>query len=449
MSTPVADPIADPARPQTEAPGRLDLATLIDARPIGAFQLWLLILIGVVIVMDGFDVQVMGFVAPAIVRDWGIEPAALGPIFSAGLLGMLIGAIVLGIVADRIGRRPVLIGATLLFGVGMLVSAAAAAPSQLMAARFLTGLGLGGVMGNAVALASEFSPARRRATVLMTLSCGFTGGAIAGGLVSAALIPVAGWRSVFVVGSLVPVAIGLLMVRFLPESLPFALARGRGADVLARLAPDVDPRDVRPPVLAARRGSVSGLFQGGRGLATVVLWTLAFANLLDLFFLSSWLPMLAVRMALGAQVPVLLGSMLQLGGIVGALAMGPFMDRFGFRGVMTAGFALASVAIALIGRAGLPLPALVALVLAAGVGVVGAQPAINTVAAWLYPTELRATGIGWCLGVGRAGAIVGPLVAAALIARHWSNADLFLAAAAPAALACGLAWLLGRLVPRR
>jgi len=445
----MSTPVADKAAPQTEAPGGLDFAALIDARPIGGFQRWLFVLLGSVVVMDGFDVQVMGFVAPAIVRDWSIAPAALGPIFSAGLLGMLIGAIVLGNLADRIGRRPVLIGATLLFGAGMLASAAVAVPAQLMAARLVTGLGLGGVMGNAIALASEFSPARRRATVLMTLSCGFTAGAVAGGLVSAVLIPAAGWRAVFVVGSLVPLVLGLLMLRFLPESLPFALARGRGADVLARLAPDVDPRDVRPPTTAALRGSVADLFRAGRGLATVLLWGVAFANLLELFFLSSWLPMLAARMALGAQVPVLLGSMLQLGGIVGALAMGPLMDRRGFRGVMTAGFALATVAIALIGRDGLPLPAVVALVLAAGVGVVGGQPAINTVAAGLYPTELRATGIGWCLGVGRVGAVVGPLVAAALVARHWSNADLFLAAAAPAALACGLVWLLGRLVPRR
>ena len=445
MSTPMADPVAD----RTHVPPVLDIAELIDARPIGAFQRLLLAVIAAVIVMDGFDVQVIGFLAPAIVRDWGLEPAALGPIFSAGLFGMLIGAMVLGTVADRIGRRPVLIGATLLFGAGMLASAAAADPAQLMAARFVTGLGLGGVMGNAVALASEFSPARRRATVLMTLSCGFTGGAIAGGLVSAVLVPVAGWRAVFVVGSLIPLAIGLLMWRFLPESLPFALARGRGVDVLARLAPGIDPRDIRAPAPVAHRGSVAGLFGAGRGLATVVLWAIAFANLLNLFFLSSWLPTLAARMALGAQVPILLGTTLQLGGIVGALAMGPLMDRYGFRGVMMAGFALATIAIALIGRPGLPLPALVALVAMAGVGVVGAQPAINTVAAWLYPTELRGTGIGWCLGIGRVGAIVGPLVAAVLIARHWSNADLFLVAAAPAALACLLVWWLGSLVPRR
>jgi AAHS family 4-hydroxybenzoate transporter-like MFS transporter len=427
----------------------VDVTALIDGRPIGAYQVGILLLLACAIVMDGFDVQAMGFVAPAIVDDWKIEVASLGPIFSASLVGMLIGSIVLGSVADRVGRRPVLIGATIFFGCCMLATAAVNSVPQLMAARFVTGLGLGGVLGNAVALATEFSPRRRRATILMALSCGFTGGAITGGLASAALIPVTGWQSVFVVGGVIPLLVGLLMLRFLPESLQFALVRGRGEAVLARVAPGLAPGDLRAPASDAKGGSVAGLFRHGRGLSTLILWTISFANLLNLFFLANWLPMLAVRMGFTAHVPVLLGTTLQLGGVIGALAMGPLMDRYGFRWVMTVGFAMACAAIALIGQAGMPLAPLVALVLTAGFGVVGAQPAINAVAASLYPMELRATGIGWSLGVGRAGAIVGPLVAAELIAFHWSNQQLFLAAAAPAALSCLLVCLLGLLVARR
>ena len=447
MSTRV-DSGADRLQVETQE-STLDIAALIDARPIGSFQRRILILAGCAILMDGFDVQAMGFVAPAIVSDLRVNATALGPIFSAALLGMLIGSILLGIVSDRIGRRPVLIGATILFGACMLLTAAASSVDQLMLARFVTGLGLGGVMGNAIALASEFSPSRRRATILMALSCGFTGGAIAGGLASAALVPAAGWRAVFILGGLVPMLIGLLMFRFLPESLQFALPRGRGTDVLARIAPDIDRDRVHVPIADARSGTVAGLFTDGRGLVTPILWMISFANLLNLFFLSSWLPMLALRMGFTAHVPVLLGTLLQLGGVAGALIMGPLIDRYGFRWVMTLGFAAACAAIALIGRPGMALPSLIALVLVAGIGVVGAQPAINTVAASLYPTGLRATGIGWSLGIGRIGAIVGPLAAAELIALHWSNQELFLAAAAPAALSAILVCLLGLLVSKR
>lgn len=431
--------------------GTFDFEAVINARPLGRFQIWVLVLIGCSMVMDGFDLQAMGFVAPALVRAWGIALPALGPIFGAGLFGMLLGSLGLSVLADRIGRRPVLIGATLLFGLCMLGTALTNSVAQMMVLRLLTGFWIGGVMGNAVALATEYSPRRRRASLLMLISCGFTGGAILGGVVSAVLIPRSGWESVFVVGGLLPAAIALLMYRFLPESLPFLATRPehreRLAHWLSRLAPDLHLPPAAMSQPAARRHDgipVAELFRHGRTSVSLLLWGLSFANLLNLFFLANWLPTLVTSIGYSPSVAVFVGTTLQLGGILGALVMGPAIDRLGFFLVLVPSFLAAAAAIAFLGRPELPPALLFAAVLVTGVFIVGAQPAINVLAAALYPTALRATGVGWTLGVGRVGSIVGPMAAAQLLAFHWSLEYLFVAAALPAVLSSVLVLMLGR-----
>lgn len=421
----------------------VDIAALINSRPLSSFQKWIMVLIGVVVVMDGFDVQAIGFVAPALTQDWRIDPAALGPVFGAGLLGMLLGSMILSMLADRVGRRPVLVGATAFFSLCMLATAAVESLQQLAFLRFLTGLGIGGVMANAVALASEYSPQRQRASLLLWISCGFTGGAIAGGLIAASLIPWAGWRSVFVVGGILPLAIAAVMYWRLPESLLFLSLQKKTHDqlgqLLHRIAPDTDlGRDlhVASPGEVRGRGSPTKLFRDGRALTTLLLWLVSFANLLNLFFLANWLPLLSTRMGFSSSTAVLMGTTLQLGGFIGAIVMGPLIDRIGYYRVLAPLFFMACFAVAAIGQSGLPLALLYLVIFAAGVCIVGAQPALNALASTLYPTEIRATGVGWSLGVGRAGAIVGPVVAAKLVALNWSSQSLFLAASIPALFSC-------------
>src|SRR6267142_498066 len=251
--------------PGSGNPATLDIAGLINARPLSSFQKEIMVLIGGVVIMDGFDVQAIGFVAPALTQDWHIDAAALGPVFGAGLLGMLFGSMLLSILADRVGRRPVLVGSTAFFSSCMLATAAVDTLQQLAILRFLTGLGIGGVLANAVAIASEYSPQRQRASLLMWISCGFTGGAIAGGLISAALIPWGGWRSVFLVGGVLPWGIAAVMYWGLPESLLFLSqqgAHGKLKQLLHRLAPGVDlGRDfhLATPAQVRGRGSFTKL----------------------------------------------------------------------------------------------------------------------------------------------------------------------------------------------
>jgi AAHS family 4-hydroxybenzoate transporter-like MFS transporter len=424
----------------------LDIAGLINVHPLTSFQIGIMVLVGGVVLMDGFDVQAMGFVAPALTEDWHLDPAVLGPIFGAGLLGMLFGSMLLSILSDRIGRRPVLVGSTAFFSLCMLATAAAQSIPQLVLFRFLTGLGIGGVMANAVALASEYSPQRQRASLLMWISCGFTGGAIMGGLLSAFLIPWGGWRSIFIVGGVLPLGIAAVMYRQLPESLLFLSLQRRDSDelklLLSRIAPSVDLNGYQRLASSAQpvgRGSFLKLFRDGRTLMTLLLWLISFANLLNLFFLANWLPLLSTRMGFSSSTAVLMGTTLQLGGLIGAIFLGPLIDRLGFYRVLIPVFLVAGLAIAAIGEPSLSIPLLYCVIFVAGVCIVGTQPALNALASTLYPTEIRATGVGWSLGIGRAGAIVGPVVAAQLVALDWSSQTLFLAASIPAAFSCVVA----------
>ncbi|WP_244129598.1 MFS transporter [Burkholderia gladioli] len=437
--------------PQHLAQGpTLDIPALIDANPIGRFQLGVFVLAGAAMIIDGFDVQSMGFVAPELVRDWGIARVALGSVFSASLVGMLFGSLALSVLADRIGRRPVLVASMLFAGLCMLGTAHARTLAQLLALRALSGAGVGAIMGNAMALVSEYCPARRRASTMMLVSCGFTAGAVFGGLIAGWLIPLAGWRAVFLSGGLASLAIGLLMAAMLPESVQFLVLRGARRERIARLVKGIVPHE--PGALLAEahylvRGAkpagapVAELFRAGRARATLLLWGLNFANLLNLFFLSNWLPTIVSDLGQPRAVAIAIGTLLQVGGTLGTIGMGLLIDRAGYFRVLVPGFVAAALAILLIGQPGLPLPALFAVVLLGGICIVGGQPAINALTASVYPTRIRATGIGWGLGIGRAGSIVGPVAAGQL---GGSAHAMFAASALIALASCAMTLVLAR-----
>ncbi|WP_246217290.1 MFS transporter [Paraburkholderia panacisoli] len=429
----------------------VDISALIDSQPLSTFQKWIMVMIGCSVVMDGFDVQTMGFVAPAIVQAWRINPADLGPVFGAGLMGMLAGSIVLGAMADRVGRRPVLIGATVFYGLCMLATTLVQSVPEFLVIRFMTGVGIGGVMGNAIALVSEYSPRKHRASLMTWVSCGFTGGAIAGGFLCAALLPSMGWRSVFLVGGILPIVIAVAMARYLPESLQLLVLKQRSPERIAQLLGQIAPGvpvgpDTRFTVFGRThaKASVGELFRHGRGTITLLLWGINFANLLVLFFLSNWLPMLSLRVGHGVSTAVLLGTSLQIGGTAGALLMGPLMDRFGFYRVLVLSFLVATISVSSVGLPDMSAGLRFAVVVISGICIVGGQPAVNALTATLYPTSLRATGVGWSLGIGRAGSIIGPVVAGQLINLQWSNTALFVAAAVPALASCLMLVFLSR-----
>jgi AAHS family 4-hydroxybenzoate transporter-like MFS transporter len=434
------------------APGAIDISKVVGNSRFGGFQLGLCILCGLCLVMDGFDVQAMGYVAPAILKEWHVSSGQFGPVFGAGLFGILVGSLLFSMLADKIGRRPVLLGVTLCFSVLTFLTAQASNVQQLLAIRFLAGTVLGAIMPNAVALVGEYSPRKLRVTIMMIVGNGFTAGAAFGGFIAAWLIPHFGWRSVFYFGAAAPLVIAAIMIFALPESLQFLVLHRKHLDQAARWLRRIDPTASgdasRYFVQETQRKGVPWvhLFQEGRGVGTILLWIINFMNLLNLYFLASWLPTVANQAGYGIGTSVLVGTMEQLAGMIGGFTLGLLVQRFSFVSVLTTCFALAAVNIALIGLPGLSLTMLFVVVFIAGYGVAGGQSAINALSATYYPTDLRATGIGAGLGVGRIGAIIGPVVGGVLMSRHLPSQKLFLVAAVPALISAvvmaGMHWVL-------
>jgi AAHS family 4-hydroxybenzoate transporter-like MFS transporter len=373
-------------------------------------------------------------------RGIGRSPAPwVGPVFGANNFGVLVGSLTLTMLADKIGRRPVLIAGTVCFGAITLLTAGAGNTGQLMALRFAGGVGLGSIIPNATALLNEYIPLKYRVPVVIAFGCGMNAGGALGGLVAAALIPHFGWRSVFLAGGVLPLLLAAAMLFRLPESLQFlVLHRGNPARWLKRIDSTLPLGPsawyvVREP--APSRGvPLAHLFSDGRAVGTLLLWVVCFMNLLNLYLLTNWLPTITRDAGVSSSAALLVGVAFQVGGTVGTLGLAWLSRRLRFVTVLAVSFGLAAASIALTGQPGLPLALLFVVVFISGWCISGSQPGVNTLSASYYPTELRSTGIGAGLGVGRVGAIVGPVLVGFALSYHWTSHAIFLAAALPAVI---------------
>lgn len=419
----------------------IDIPELLATSRIGPLQKRVFTLCLIALVIDGFDVQAMGFVVPALSTAWGVPPADFRTVLPAANFGVLIGSLVFSPLADRIGRRPVLIWSTMWFAVMTLAAAFATNVEMLFWLRFIGGIGMGCIIPNATALIGEYSPAARRVTLMMTITVGFTAGAAVAGFVARALIPAFGWQSVFVVGGVIPLIIAVVMLVSLPESLQFLAVRRRRLDQVARWLKELDPRiriDASTEFIAREESKAGApfvhLFRDGRASVTILLWVVNFMNLLNLYSLSNWLPTVVNGMGYDQNTAVLVGTVLQVGGTIGTFGLAWLIGRAGFTRMLTVTYAVAAVSIAFLGQPGISLLLLTVIVFVAGWCVVGGQPGMNAFAATFYPTYLRSTGVGWALGIGRVGAIVGPYIGGYLMAEQWTSQQLFWAAAVPAVI---------------
>ena len=431
---------------------KLNVSDLIDNSRVGAFQTRLLVLCALCLIFAGFDVQAMGYVAPVLSPELGIERGQMGAILGSANFGVLLGSLLFTMAADRFGRRPILVLSTIIFAVLTILTARANFVGELLTLRFLAGLGMGSIIPNATALIGEYSPKRHRITLIMCIGGGgFTGGAAIGGFVSAALIPMFGWRSVFYLGGIAPLCLALAMFFWLPESLQYLVLRGNRSEQLGRWLRGVDPATVvtSDTDYVVREEKKRGvplrhLFSEGRGKVTILLWIVNFMNLLNLFFLAGWLPTVLSEAGHSTQTAVLVGTLLQVGGVIGTFGLAWLIAKSNFIPILTGTFALATLSIALIGTQSvlLVVPLLTVVVFVSGWCVIGGQPGLNAMAATFYPTYMRSTGVGWCLGIGRIGAIVGPVVGGQLMAIQWSSEQIFFAAAMAAMISTVLMFIL-------
>jgi MFS transporter, AAHS family, 4-hydroxybenzoate transporter len=415
----------------------IEITTLVDEQKRNALRLLVSALAFLVMFLDGFDLNLLGYVAPALMGHFGVTKLVFGSTVSAGLAGFMVGAFLLGDLGDRYGRRRLIIAGVALFGVVTLAGIFAENIVQLMLLRFIAGIGLGGAIPNAIALNAEYSPARSRASAIGIMFVGYTLGGAAPGWAAAALLPIYGWRAVFILGGALPLAAALVMVFILPESIKHLATRNAADPALKKLVARLRPDLALPPETRfiveeePRRGfPLLSLFRDGRAQVTLLLWIAFVANLMGLLFVISWTPTLLATYGIPAARAALLGAMFQTGGAFGSLAVGRITDAVGARAVWLS-LACAVPTVGLIGVLGTSEVALVGIIFVAGFFATGGQIGLNALAGTFYPTVMRATGVGWAFGIGRVGAILGPMAGGALIAAELSPATLFACAAIP------------------
>jgi AAHS family 4-hydroxybenzoate transporter-like MFS transporter len=428
----------------------------VDGQNIRAFNIKLLVWSFLAMFADGFDLNSLGFAAPALAELWGVERSAMGPVLSANLVGIFLGAPVLGWLGDRYGRRPLIIGGILLFGSMTLLMAWTTTMEQMMALRFLAGIGIGGIMPNTISLNSELSPKRFRSTLIVLMFMGITTGSTAVGLVAAYFVESMGWQILFHLGGLMPIFIAIGLVFTLPESLKFLATRPERQAELIRTArsmrPDLqiddDARFLNPPIVSTSEGHFSELFKGGLAFITPLLWICFCIALMSNFFLNNMIPLIYSQYGIPAQEAALVATWYHAGGILGGLLISVLLDRMGFS-IVAIMFAAAIPFIALLGMEELPFGALAAVSGFGGIAILGAQFGNNAAAGLLYPTSIRARGVGLALSIGRFGSILGPSAGALLLGMNLDMQTVFLVASAPVLIGLIAAALLTHLCYKR
>ncbi|SAK60338.1 major facilitator transporter [Caballeronia pedi] len=394
----------------------LDIASLIDKERIRPFQWAIFLLCFATTLFDGFDTQAIAYTGPAIVAAFGLAPGDLAPILIAGTLGMTIGAMTLGLVGDRVGRRPALLGGVALFSIASLATAFASGTGQILVLRFIAGLGMGGCTPVLLALAAEFGPARHRGAIMTGVLLGLPAGAMLGGLLAARMMPVIGWQGVFIVGGAAPLALLVLLWFALPESLHYLVTRSRddhraARDMLSRIVTWPLADDARFAVHeASTRASVAALFREGNARNTLAIWAVYFFNWIAWFMFLSWLPTVLKAAGLPAAQAPLGTVVVNAVFIVCAIPLSIVLPKISTRRLLIALLAL-GIAIAIgLAYAGTSWGLVFTLAGAAGLGIGGQQIALNYLVVGAYPTTLRATATGWAIGMGRVGAIAGSAV---------------------------------------
>jgi AAHS family 4-hydroxybenzoate transporter-like MFS transporter len=423
--------------PENPATAKVDALDLIDRHPVTKFQIGVLILCMLVAALDGFDTQAIGYTAPAIAHQIGLPMPQFGQVGSAGLLGAALGALSFGPLADVFGRKWFLIGAMIVFAIFSYLTSQSASLDELLGYRFFAGLGLGGVTPAFLAMGAELAPKRLRDVFVTVLFASFPGGGLIGSLTSAWVIPAFGWQTVFYIGAVAPLVIAAILIIWLPESIRFLLARGIRQGEVRRTLEKIMPGEVPPGELVAppdpARGGVpvSHLFKEGRAIPTVLLWVPFFMVFMVLVTVTFWTPAVLNSVGFSLSAAALIVGLNNLGSVIASAMSGWLVHRAGAFRVLIPGFLIGGLCLAWFGQATSSMATLGAASFLAGFFVGGTGTGLIAVAAGMYPTAIRSTGIGWAMGMGRVGQFFGPFLTGILVGLGYKVGGIFYAAAVP------------------
>jgi AAHS family 4-hydroxybenzoate transporter-like MFS transporter len=442
----------------------VDVADLIDSQNVSGYQCVIAFMAWLTLFLDGVDNQSIAYVGPALAKDWDLARGSLRSVFSLGVLGVAIGALVIGPLADRYGRKRVTVLTVTYVALFSLIVAQvpeisagllpfipnASNLNVLMVLRFLTGLGLGAAVPLAVVIVNEFAPKRRRAAMVTLMGCGYAMGSASGGILASHLVPAFGWQAQFYAAAAMTLVMAVVLAAWLPESIRLLTIQGRAEGVIAilrRINPKLSFEPGTHFVLrqelreqSANRFRPVRLFTEGRTAVTILIWLCLFMNTLALNYLNNWLPTLTTETGLAEAAALRAAASLQFGGILGVITLGFLADRFGFFKVLAASFAGGGVCIAAIGWAGGAFYPLAATIFASGFFNIGTQITLAALAATLYPTDIRSTGVSWAHGFARIGSIISVMFAGTMLALHWPLETMYYLVSIP--MFFGSVWIM-------
>lgn len=423
------------------------LRSVVNERPMARVQVLVVLLCFALNMIDGMDVVLMSYAAPVLADDWGISPSALGAVFSAALFGMTVGCLGIAPLADKIGRRRMIILALGTIGIGMLASGLSQTLTQMVLARVFTGLGVGAILASMAAMTAEFASDAKRNLCVTFVQAGYPIGAILTGFASAWLLPHYGWRYLFLGAAVITLLMLPFIYIWLPESIEF-LVKKQPKNALRNVNAtlqnmQLNPLPALPPKpLDVAPASVKALFKDEFRRPTLLLWAALFCGFFTLFFVISWIPKIAVDAGLPLDKSIYAGAAYNFGSFIGSIALGWISARFGLQKLIFSFFVVAAVLLVFFGS--VPLSASVVLIVTFFIGITlnGGFNGYWPTAARLYPSDIRVTGVGWAVGAARAGAVFGPLVGGYLLGSGAGLGVTFTVFAAPLILAGGLTLLI-------
>ncbi|MGK5735106.1 aromatic acid/H+ symport family MFS transporter [Acinetobacter junii] len=418
---------------------KVNINETIDNANFSLFHWKVLVWCLLIIIFDGYDLVIYGVALPLLMQQWSLTAVQAGLLASAALFGMMFGAMIFGTLSDRLGRKKTIMICVTLFSGFTFLGAFATNPVEFAILRFIAGLGIGGVMPNVVALMTEYAPKKIRSTLVAIMFSGYAIGGMTSALLGAWLVKDMGWQIMFLIAG-IPLLMLPIIWKFLPESLAFLIKSGKeeqAKQIINKLLPTRDIHQNTQLVFNENihhEAPVKALFQDGRAFSTFMFWIAFFMCLLMVYALGSWLPKLMLQAGYSLGASMLFLFALNIGGMVGAIGGGALADRFHLKPVITSMFVIGAAALILLGFNS-PQIVLYSLIALAGAATIGSQILLYTFVAQFYPTTVRSTGMGWASGIGRIGAIIGPVLTGALLTFELPHQMNFLAIAIPGVIA--------------